>query len=82
MFLLVLPPLVLAALAIAVAHANWRLYRESCLRVRQSEEHLAIVNDADLDRAGRRYAVERRPGEADTAFRKRIANARARTFAV
>jgi len=75
---LVLLPLVLAA--IALAHVNWRIYREAGLRVRQSEEHFALVHDADLDRAGRRYAVERRPGEEDAPFRRRVAHARARTY--
>lgn len=80
--LVILLPIFVAVLALSLAHANWRIYQEARERVRQSEEHLAIVYAADLDRAGRRYAVERRPGEADDVYRRRVAHARARTFAL
>jgi hypothetical protein len=51
-------------------------------RLRHCEERLAFVSGASLDRAGWLYGTPRLHDEGDDAYRKRIASARARTFAV
>lgn len=51
-------------------------------RQRQCEEHLALVRGAALDKCGWLYGTPRLHDEPDDAYRKRIAMARARTFAV
>lgn len=78
----ILLPLSLGVFALALVHANWRSYWEMHDRVRRSEEHLALVHTGDLDRAGRRYGIRRLEGEGDANYRRRIAEARAKTLAV
>jgi len=51
-------------------------------RLRHCEEHFALVRGADLDRAGWLYGTPRAHDEDDASYRRRIALARARTFAV
>lgn len=51
-------------------------------RLRHCEEHIALVRGAALDRVGWLYGTPRLHDEDDGSYRKRIALARSRTFAV
>jgi hypothetical protein len=69
-------------LASLVLVASLRPMVSAAQRLRQCEEHFALVHGGDLDRVGWLYGTPRMHDEADRAYRKRIALARSRTFAV
>lgn len=68
--------------AILLIRASLRPFQDGRERLRHCEEHLALVRGAALDRAGWLYGTPRLHDEDDDQYRRRIALARSRTFAV
>lgn len=70
------------AAAIFVVRAALGPYQRDNARLRHCEEHLALVRGSALDRVGWLYGTPRQHQESDEVYRKRLAMARARSFAL